>query len=69
MNLGNPGEFTIKELAETIVRQTKSTRKVTFLDLPGDDPKQRKPDITRAKKYLDGASYVRHFMSSQHEPR
>jgi len=55
INLGNPGEFTIKELAETIVRLVGTTgSKVVHLDLPADDPKQRKPDITKAQRYLGG---------------
>ncbi|MBF0432249.1 MAG: SDR family oxidoreductase [Fibrobacteria bacterium] len=52
MNLGNPGEFTIKELAEKIIQLTGSTSKLIYLDLPLDDPKQRQPDITLAKKML-----------------
>jgi UDP-glucuronate decarboxylase len=52
MNLGNPGEFTIKELAEIVIKKTKSKSKLTFLPLPGDDPTQRKPDISLAKKKL-----------------
>jgi UDP-glucuronate decarboxylase len=52
MNLGNPGEFTIKELADMIIKKTNSKSKVTYLPLPGDDPTQRKPDISFAKKKL-----------------
>ncbi|NUM25741.1 MAG: SDR family oxidoreductase [Candidatus Buchananbacteria bacterium] len=52
VNLGNPGEFTIKELAETIIKMTNSTSKIIFKDLPQDDPKQRKPDISLAKTRL-----------------
>jgi len=52
MNLGNPGEFTIKELAEMIIKKTGSKSKITYLPLPGDDPTQRKPDISLAKKEL-----------------
>jgi dTDP-glucose 4,6-dehydratase len=52
MNLGNPGEFTIKELAEIILRKTGSKSKLTYLPLPGDDPLQRKPVIDLAKQKL-----------------
>jgi len=52
INLGNPGEFTIKELASKIILRTGSSSKVTYLPLPGDDPLQRKPDISLAKKVL-----------------
>jgi len=53
LNIGNPNEFTVKELAELVVELTGSTSKIIYLPLPGDDPKQRRPDITRARKYLD----------------
>lgn len=53
INIGNPGEFTIKELAEKVVAMTGSTSKITYHDLPQDDPMQRKPDITLAKKHLE----------------
>lgn len=52
INLGNPGEFTIRELAEKIVAITKSSAKVEFRPLPQDDPKMRRPDITMANKLL-----------------
>lgn len=52
INTGNPNEFTIKQLAEKIVELTKSKSKIIYLPLPSDDPKQRRPDITLAKKYL-----------------
>ena len=51
-NLGNPGEFTIKQLAELIVRMTGSTSTITFHPLPLDDPRQRKPDIRNAELHL-----------------
>ncbi len=54
VNLGNPGEFTMLELAEMIIRMTGSKSKITFMPLPSDDPKQRKPDISLAKKMLNG---------------
>jgi UDP-glucuronate decarboxylase len=52
INLGNPGEFTIKQLAEEVVKICDSKSSVTYLPLPQDDPKQRKPDISRAQKLL-----------------
>ena len=52
LNLGNPGEFTIKELAQKVLKKTGSTSKLTYLPLPGDDPLQRKPVITFAKNTL-----------------
>ncbi len=53
INIGNPGEFTILELAEKVLSKIDSPSKLTFHPLPGDDPKQRKPDITLAKKHLN----------------
>lgn len=53
INLGNPGEFTIKELAETVIDLTGSKSKMVNKPLPQDDPRQRQPDITRAKTQLD----------------
>jgi UDP-glucuronate decarboxylase len=52
VNIGNPGEFTIKELAEQIVKLTGSKSGIVYKALPSDDPKQRCPDITLAKKAL-----------------
>ncbi len=52
VNLGNPGEFTIKELAEQVVKTCGSKSGVKYLPLPEDDPKQRKPDISRAQTLL-----------------
>ncbi|KKQ55094.1 MAG: NAD-dependent epimerase/dehydratase [Parcubacteria group bacterium GW2011_GWA2_38_13] len=52
VNIGNPGEFSIRELAEKIISITKSKGKIIFSPLPADDPKQRKPDIALAKKCL-----------------
>jgi len=54
VNLGNPNEFTMLELAENIIRITNSKSKLIHLALPKDDPKQRQPDITLAKKELNG---------------
>ncbi|MDP2943663.1 MAG: SDR family oxidoreductase [Candidatus Omnitrophota bacterium] len=53
INLGNPDEFTILELAKLIVELTDTKAKIVFKPLPEDDPKQRKPDIAKAKKNLD----------------
>lgn len=52
MNLGNPDEFTISELAKMIIKKIGSKSKITYLPLPGDDPTQRRPDISLAKKKL-----------------
>src|SRR3954453_11581450 len=51
-NLGNPGEFTILELAEAVIRVSGSQSKIVYEALPVDDPMQRKPDITRAQELL-----------------
>ena len=53
INLGNPREFTMLQLAELIIELTGSKSKIEFKDLPSDDPKQRKPDITKARKDLN----------------
>jgi UDP-glucuronate decarboxylase len=53
VNIGNPGEYTILQLAQEIQKMIDPTSSVTFKPLPEDDPKQRQPDITRAKTYLD----------------
>jgi UDP-glucuronate decarboxylase len=50
MNIGNPGEFTMLELAEEVLKQVGGPSKLVFQDLPQDDPKQRQPDIAVAKK-------------------
>lgn len=52
INLGNPGEFSMLELAEKVLKQTNSSSKLVFMPLPGDDPKFRKPDITLAQTLL-----------------
>ena len=52
INLGNPGEFTIKELAEHVIDLTGSKSKMIFLPLPSDDPKQRQPNIAKAREIL-----------------
>ena len=53
VNLGNPHEFTIKQLAELVLEMIDTKSKIVYRPLPMDDPTQRKPDITLAKKYLD----------------
>ena len=53
INLGNPHEFSMLELAKIVTEQTNSKSKIVFLDLPQDDPKQRKPDISLAKLVLN----------------
>jgi len=53
VNIGNPNEFTMLQLAELVLELTDSKSKIVFMPLPGDDPKQRRPDITLAKKHLD----------------
>ncbi len=56
LNLGNPVEFSILELAEMVIAMIGGKSKIIFLPLPSDDPTQRKPDITEAKKILNGWS-------------
>ena len=52
VNLGNPGEFTIRQLAEEVIKTCDSKSSFTYMPLPADDPRQRKPDITRAQTVL-----------------
>jgi dTDP-glucose 4,6-dehydratase len=52
VNIGNPAEMTIKEIAETIIRMTGSTSRIVYRPLPTDDPKQRRPDISNAQRLL-----------------
>jgi len=52
VNIGNPNEFTIRQLGELVVKLTGSRSKICYLPLPNDDPKQRKPDISLAQKKL-----------------
>jgi len=54
VNIGNPNEFTILELAQKIIELTKSKSKLIFMPLPQDDPTRRQPDIALAKRMLDG---------------
>ncbi len=53
VNIGNPNEMTVKEMADKILQATNSKSKIVQVPLPEDDPKIRQPDITRAKKYLN----------------
>lgn len=53
MNIGNPGEFTILQLAEKVIELTASRSKIVYIPLPSDDPMQRKPDISLAKEKLN----------------
>lgn len=54
VNIGNPGEFTMLELAAMVIKLTNSSSKIVFCELPGDDPKQRRPDISIAYEKLSG---------------
>lgn len=58
VNLGNPGEFTIKELADLVIEMTGSHSKIVHRPLPVDDPQQRRPDISLANRHLDWAPKV-----------
>lgn len=57
-NLGNPGEFTIRQLAEKVIEYTGSNSKLVYCPLPSDDPLQRKPIIELAKKHLDWEPHI-----------
>ncbi|MDB5905154.1 MAG: NAD-dependent epimerase/dehydratase family protein [Betaproteobacteria bacterium] len=59
VNLGNPNEFTIRQLAEQVIKLTGSNSKLEFKPLPSDDPLQRQPDISLAKEKLDWAPSIR----------
>lgn len=52
INLGNPGEFTVRELAEMVIAMTSSKSRIVLMPLPADDPTRRKPDISRAQQQL-----------------
>ncbi len=58
MNLGNEGEFTVKELAEAVVRLTGSRSKIIYQPLPSDDPTRRRPDLTLARQKINYATKV-----------
>jgi dTDP-glucose 4,6-dehydratase len=53
VNIGNPQEITLLQFAEEIIKLTGTSSKIVYLPLPTDDPKQRRPDITKAKSILD----------------
>ena len=59
INLGNPDEFTIKELAEKVVEMTGSSSEIVYRDLPVDDPRQRKPNIERANSVLNWSPKIK----------
>jgi UDP-glucuronate decarboxylase len=54
VNIGNPGEFTMLELAQNIIELTNTKSKIVYLPLPADDPTQRQPDISLAREKLNG---------------
>ncbi len=58
INIGNPGEFSMRELAEKVIAMTDSKSEVHYLSLPQDDPKQRRPDITKANEILNWSPKV-----------
>lgn len=58
INLGNPGEFTIKELAEKVLSRIETKSKIVYKDLPKDDPTQRRPDISLAKSVLNWEPHI-----------
>ncbi len=58
INLGNPGEFTIRQLAETVIAMTHSRSRIVSLPLPENDPRQRKPDITQAAQVLGWEPHI-----------
>jgi UDP-glucuronate decarboxylase len=58
LNLGNPGEYTILELAKTIQDMINPGLDLVFKPLPQDDPRRRQPDITKAKQYLDWEPHI-----------
>ena len=58
INIGNPGEFTMRELAELVLELTGSASKIEFRPLPADDPRQRRPDISKAERVLGWRPHV-----------
>jgi dTDP-glucose 4,6-dehydratase len=52
VNIGNPDEISLKDFAEEIIKLTGTEQKIVYKELPTDDPKQRRPDITKAKEIL-----------------
>ena len=64
VNIGNPSEFTVKQLAEMIIKMTNSKSMIVYKPLPEDDPKKRKPDITLAKRVLNWSPSVELYYES-----
>jgi UDP-glucuronate decarboxylase len=58
VNVGNPGEFTMRELAEMAIRLTGSRSELVFMPIPADDPRQRRPDIELAREKLGWAPTI-----------
>ena len=58
VNLGNPNEFTIRELAEAVIKLTNSKSELICNPLPKDDPKQRQPDISKTQQLLDWEPHI-----------
>jgi UDP-glucuronate decarboxylase len=58
MNIGNPAEFTMLELAELVLEVTGASSEIVFEPLPTDDPRQRRPDISLAERVLDWHPHV-----------
>jgi dTDP-glucose 4,6-dehydratase len=58
VNIGNPNEVTIEQIAGSIIRLVGSTSRIVYRPLPQDDPKQRKPDITRARRILGWEPHI-----------
>jgi UDP-glucuronate decarboxylase len=66
VNLGNPREFSMRELAQLIIEATGSRSKMVFLPLPQDDPRQRQPDVSLAKQHLGWSPTVQLSDGLQH---
>ncbi|GAA4723113.1 SDR family oxidoreductase [Sphingomonas lutea] len=58
VNLGNPNELSVRQLVDLVVDKTSTTSRITFKDLPEDDPRRRRPDISRAQEFLDWTPQV-----------
>jgi UDP-glucuronate decarboxylase len=65
VNLGNPVEFTIRQLAEQVIELTGASSKIAFRPLPQDDPRQRRPNISLAKDVLAGSQMCSYAMASR----
>jgi dTDP-glucose 4,6-dehydratase len=62
INLGNPNPINMRELAEEVLELTGSKSRVSYMELPGDDPKQREPNITKAKDLLNWSPKVERIL-------